>query len=89
MKAYKDTASLILNLGTNLMLRPLYPGKKARYLLNRRLAGLQSRSGGFGEENKLHSIGIFFKSLSLLTLFVTELEGSYTFIYRVHLSDIM
>jgi hypothetical protein len=38
---------------------PLYPqGKSPRYPLDRKLGGPQSRSGRYGEENKLPLLGI-------------------------------
>jgi hypothetical protein len=60
MKAYwgsEGISPLILDLGTrwrlmvSFILRPFYPQRKSpRYPLDRRLGGLQSRSGHGGEE---------------------------------------
>jgi hypothetical protein len=54
MKAYWGIGGIaphILDLGTSLTPRPLYPqGKSPLYPLDRRLGGPQSRSGSGGEE---------------------------------------
>jgi len=55
----------MLNLGTrwrlvvNFAPRLLYSGKEPWYLLDRRLDGLQSRSGSFGEQKGLLSVPEF------------------------------
>jgi hypothetical protein len=48
-----------------------------------------ARSEGLSIKNWNGTIGIYFcKTVSLLTLFVTELKGSYTFVIEAYLSDV-
>jgi hypothetical protein len=73
--------SSILNLGTrwkwtvSIKLRPLYPqGKSFRYLWDRRLGGLRSRSGLFGVEKHLAPAGNRTPAIGTIRWEYAELE---------------